>query len=296
MTGTRVVVTAGHRGLGLVTTRALAAAGAHVTVATRHPALAARTLAGVDRVAVAGLDLLDPASIDAFTRAWDGPLHVLVNAANLPAPAQVERDARGVEKQFATGHLGHFQLTTGLLPALRAAGAARVVTLSSGAHRFGRIRWEDPGFTTGYHPQAAYAQTKLANVLFSVGLDRRYAADGVRGYAVHPGVVLMGALDDPVWAATLREQGLLDAGGRPVIDPARGKKTPEQGAATVVFAATSPLLADVGGVYLKDNDVAPVDDEVRELTADVIPSDATSAALDPATAQRLWGFSERLVG
>lgn len=295
LTGTRVVVTAGHRGLGLVTTRALAAAGASVTVATRHPERAAETFAGVDGVSVAQLDLLDPASISAFARS-QRELHVLVNCANFPAPQEVERDGRGYEKQFATGHLGHFQLTVELLPALRAAQGARVVTVSSGAHRLGQIRWGDPGFSTGYHPMLAYAQTKLANVLFSVELDRRFRDEQIRGYAVHPGVVVMGAVDNPAWAQTLRDQGLLDEDGNPVIDPERGKKTPEQGASTIVFAATHPLLADVGGVYLKDDDVSRVDDEVRDLTADTIPAEVTSAALDPAAARRLWDWSEELTG
>jgi len=284
LTGRNVVVTAGHRGLGLVTTRALAAAGASVTVASSH--------CDTDP-----LDLLEPASIEDFARRWGTkPLHVLVNCAAYPASPTLELDARGFEKQFATDHLGHFALTRKLLPALRAAGNSRVVTLTSGAQRFGEIRWDDPNFREGYHPQVAYAQSKRANVLFTVELDRRYATDGVRAYAVHPGVVVMGAADNPAWAETLRDQGLLDTDGNPVIDPARGKKNPEQGAATIVFAAAHPLLDDVGGVYLKDCDVSSVDAELRLLTADEIPSDADPDSLDPVAARRLWDLSEELLG
>jgi NAD(P)-dependent dehydrogenase (short-subunit alcohol dehydrogenase family) len=296
LTGTDAVVTGGHSRLGLATTRALARAGARVTVAARDVDRAAAVVAGIERVEISRLDLLDPASIDAFAGHWTEsgrPLHILINNAALPAPKDVVRDARGYEAQFATGHLGHFQLTLALLPALRAAGAARVVNVSSGAHRFGEIRWDDVNFTSGYDANAGYAQTKKANVLFAVELDRRFGADGVRGYAVHPGVVVAG--DSGFSQEALRRMGLVDESGRPLIDPAAGKKTPDQGAATIVFAATSPLLSTVGGVYLKDSDISVVDDEQRPLTADTIPSEAMSSSLDPKSAQRLWELSEDLL-
>jgi NAD(P)-dependent dehydrogenase (short-subunit alcohol dehydrogenase family) len=298
LTGTNVIVTGGHAGLGRETTRALAAAGASVTVGSRDPRRAATALAGIAGVEVSRLDLLDPASIDAFAARWldsGKPLHVLVNSAGLPAPAERQQDARGYEAQFATNHLGHFQLTLALLPALRAAHGARVVTVSSGAQRFGAIRWDDPNLTTGYDPNVAYAQSKRANVLFAVELDRRWAADGIRGYAVHPGVVAGTSLNSSAGPDALRAMGLIDESGQPIIDPERGKKTPQQGAATIVFAATSPLLADIGGVYLKDSDISPLNDDPRPLTADSIPAEAVSASLDPASARRLWELSEQLV-
>ena len=297
MTGQNVIVTGGHAGIGLEVTRALAGAGASVTVGARDPDRAAGALAGIEGVAVGRLDLVDPGSVEAFAAAWlDGarPLHVLVNGAG--ASGGPERDVRGYETQFATNHLGHFQLTVALLPALRAAHGARVVNVSSGAQRFGRIRWDDPNFADGYDSRAAYAQSKLANVLFAVELDRRWAADGVRGYAVHPGVVVGTKLNRSAGAEALRRMGLIDEGGQAIIDPAVGKKTPKQGASTVVFAATSPLLAGIGGVYLKDSDVAVVDDVQRPLTAGSIPADASSAMLDPDDAERLWAVSERLLG
>jgi NAD(P)-dependent dehydrogenase (short-subunit alcohol dehydrogenase family) len=298
LAGTNVIVTGGHAGLGLETTRALAAAGAAVTVAARDLERAARAVAGSERIAVSQLDLAEPASIDAFVARWltsQRPLHILVNNAAATAPKEISRDARGYELQFATSHLGHFQLTLGLFPALRAAGGARVVNVSSGAQRFGEIRWDDPNFTTGYNSRAAYAQAKKANVLFAVELDRRWAKEKIHGYAVHPGVVVGTSLNASAGPEALRAMGLVDETGRPIIDPERGKKTVAQGASTIVFAATSPRLAGVGGVYLKDNDIAPLDDEPRPLTADSIPSDAASSSIDPPSALRLWELSARLL-
>ncbi len=296
LTGRNAIVTGGHAGIGLEVTRALARAGASVTVGARDPDRAADALAGIERVAVRRLDLVDPRSVEAFATGWlDGarPLHILVNGAG--ASGGPERDTRGYETQFATNHLGHFQLTMALLPALRAAQGARVVNVSSGAQRFGRIRWDDPNFTYDYDSRVAYAQSKLANVLFAVELDRRWAADGIRGYAVHPGVVVGTKLNSSAGEEALRQMGLIDAAGQPIIDPAAGKKTPRQGASTVVFAATSPLLAGIGGVYLKDNDVSPLDDEPRQLTADCIPAEVASHAINPESAERLWTLSERLL-
>ena len=294
--GTNVVVTAGHAGLGRETTRVLAAAGASITVGARDPARAAKALEGIAGVEVGPLDLIDPASVAAFAARWNEsarPLHVLINCAAVAPPRELVLDARGYEAQLATNHLGHFQLTQALLPALRAAHGARVVNVSSGAQRFGQIRWDDPDFAKGYDSRAAYAQSKLANVLHALELDRRYTEAKVRGYSVHPGVVVGTTLNGAGGQAGLRAMGLVDDAGKPIIDPARGKKNLQQGASTIVFAATSPLLAKVGGVYLKDNDIAPLDDEQVPLTADSIPSHAASRTVDGDAARRLWDLSER---
>ncbi len=296
LTGRNAIVTGGHAGIGLEVTRALSKAGASVTVGARDIDRAAAALAGVDRVEIGRLDLVDPHSIDAFAAGWlEGgrPLHMLINGAG--ASGGPERDTRGFETQFATNHLGHFQLTLALLTALRAAHGARVVNVSSGAQRFGRIRWDDPHFTSGYNGREAYAQSKLANVLFAVELDRRWAADGIRGYAVHPGVVVGTKLNSSAGDEALKRMGLIDEAGRAIIDPAVGKKTPQQGASTVVFAATSPLLDGLGGVYLKDNDISPLDDQPSQLTADRIPAEAASHSIDPDSAERLWTLSERML-
>ena len=299
LTGKNVVITGGHAGIGLETTRALAGAGAAVTVAARDPERAAQAVAGIPRVVTSQLDLADPKSIDAFVARWletGRPLHTLVNNA-APVPSKTPlRDARGYELQFATSHLGHFQLTVGLRAALLAARGARVINVSSGAQRFGQIRWDDPSFTSDYDSRAAYAQSKKANVLFAVELDRRWSNDGVRAYAVHPGVVVGTALNNSAGPEALRAMGLVDETGRPIIDPERGKKTPAQGASTTVFAATSPLLADIGGVYLLDNDVSRIDDEPRGLSpSERVPAEVHSSSIDPEGAQRLWELSERML-
>ena len=296
LTGKNVIVTGGCAGIGLEVVRALTNAGASVTATSRNPQNAAASLVGSEQIEVEQLDLVDPASVNAFVRRWlatKRPLHILVNGAG--ASGGPERDARAYETQFATNHLGHFQLTLGLLPALRAAHGARVVNVSSGAQRFADIRWDDPNFKTGYNSRAAYAQSKTANVLFAVELDRRFANEGIRAYAVHPGVVVGTKLNSSAGTDALRIMGLIDASGNAIIDPAVGKKTPQQGASTIVFAATSPLLADIGGVYLKDNDISRLDDEPRQLTATSIPSEVVSHSIDPVSARRLWDLSERLL-
>ncbi|KAB8191612.1 SDR family NAD(P)-dependent oxidoreductase [Nonomuraea phyllanthi] len=311
LSGRNVIVTGGHRGIGLETTRALSKAGASLTVAVRNPDGAASALAGIERAEAGRLDLLDPASIDAFVARYLGsgrPLHILVNNAGIMAGPLV-RDARGYESQFATNHLGHFQLTLGLLPALRAARGARVVNVTSGGHRLSDIRWDDPHFTSGYDDMGmlGYGQSKTANVLFAVELDRRWAEDGIRGYAVHPGIVfgtnlgphLAEGEERTPWLSDdeLRAMGLIDASGRPVNDPDRELKTPQQGASTSVFAATSPLLAGIGGVYLKDNDISPLDTPrpIDFGTEQDVPSDVVPHAVDPDSARRLWELSERLL-
>lgn len=294
-----VVITGGHAGLGREMTRALSSAGASVTVGARNPRRAASALDGIEGVHVAELDLLDPASIDAFAAGYltsGRPLHILVNNAGIMG-GDLVRDVRGYESQFATNHLGHFQLTLGLLPALTAQGG-RVVNVSSGGHALSDIRWGDPHFTCEYDGMIAYGQSKTANVLFAVELDRRWADRGVRGYAVHPGVAAGTGLAPWVTRDQLQAMGILDDAGRPVIDPDRELKTPQQAASTGVFAATSALLDDVGGVYLKDNDVAPLNVEWSGTefgTEPIILPGVAPHAVDPESARRLFDLSERLI-
>ncbi|MBO2458204.1 SDR family NAD(P)-dependent oxidoreductase [Actinomadura violacea] len=305
LSGKNAVVTGGHVGLGLEATRALVKAGASVTVASRDPGRAAAALGETQGIEIGRLDLVDPSSIDAFVGRYLGsgrPLHILLNNAGVMAPAELTLDARGYEIQFATNHLGHFQLTSGLLPALRAAGGARVVNTTSGATRISGIRWDDPHFATGYDGHLAYAQSKTANVLFAVELDRRWSHDGIRGYAAHPGIIVGTNLGGSMPADQVRAMnlamGLVDESGRPIIDPESGKKTPQQGAATIVFGATSPLLADTGGVYLKDNDISPLDDAADPTAqgADLIRSqNVVPHSIDPQSAQRLWTMTEQLI-
>ncbi|UED83097.1 SDR family NAD(P)-dependent oxidoreductase [Streptomyces profundus] len=306
LSGRDVVITGGHVGIGLEATRALSAAGASVTVGARQPDRAASALAGIERVEVDRLDLLDPASVDTFAARYlasGRPLHILINNAGIMG-GPLARDARGYEAQFATNHLGHFQLTSALLPALRTAHGARVVMVTSAGHRLSDIRWDDPHFTSGYDGMLAYGQSKTGNVLFAVELDRRWAPDGIRGYAVHPGIIVgtgLGPADRDSGAADeepLRAMGLIDEAGRPIIAPERGQKTAQQGASTTVFAATSPLLSGIGGVYLRDNDISALDEDPSPIVFGVEPilvTDVVPHAVDPKSAERLWELSERLL-
>jgi NAD(P)-dependent dehydrogenase (short-subunit alcohol dehydrogenase family) len=302
LAGRNVVVTGGHIGLGLETTRALSRAGASVTVGVRNPDRAATALAGIERVEISRLDLLDPTSIDAFVARYRDsgrPLHILVNNAGIMGGPQ-QRDARGYEAQFATNHLGHFQLTLGLLPALQAAAGARVVEVSSWGHHLSDIRWDDLHFETGYDGMIAYGQAKTANVLFAAELDSRWAGDGIRGYSLHPGQIVGTSLAPWLGEPERRAMGLIDDSGQPIIDTDRDMKTAAQGASTSVFAATSPLLADIGGVYLKDSDVAVLDDITITADPDIaaapVSTDAGVApyAVDAESARRLWKLSEQL--
>ncbi|WP_420112813.1 SDR family NAD(P)-dependent oxidoreductase [Pseudactinotalea sp.] len=299
LTDKNVIVTGGHSGIGLATTRALSEAGAWVTVAARDPERAKRATFGIRRVEVEQLDLLTPASIDAFTaryRRSGQPLHILVNNAGQPG-GPLAHDARGFETQFAVNHLGHFQLTLGLHPVLRAARGARVVTTTSGAHRSSGILWDDPHFTTGRHSaDLAYAQSKTANILFTVELDRRWAAEGIRAFAAHPGIVPATAFNASAGDVARRSMRLIDEAGEPIIDPTRGVKTPEQGAATIVVAATSPLLGGIGGVYLHNGDVSRVDPSTGPVDMTNPPTAVAPHAIDPESARRLWDLSERLTG
>jgi NAD(P)-dependent dehydrogenase (short-subunit alcohol dehydrogenase family) len=293
--GKTAIVTGGYSGLGLEMTRTLAAAGARVVVPVRSPEKARAALAGIPRVEQAALDLLDPQSIDAFARNFiesGRVLHMLVNSAGIMA-VPLERDSRGYESHFAANHLGHFQLTAGLWPALRNAGGARVVTLSSRAHRRAGVDFDDPQFEhRAYDKWVAYGQSKSANALFAVALDRRGEQHGIRGFAVHPGSILTdlarSVSDDELHAMGLTRD---DAHGRIPAGQSVAEggdfKTISQGAATSVWCATSPSLRGMGGVYCENVDIAVVT-ETEEEGRGVRPW-----AIDPEFAERLWNLSER---
>jgi NAD(P)-dependent dehydrogenase (short-subunit alcohol dehydrogenase family) len=286
--GLRAVITGGSAGVGLETTRALASAGAHVRVGARSQAKAREALAGVANVEIDSLDLADPASIDAFaarTLASDRPVQVLLNNAGIMA-VPLSRDARGFESQLATNHLGHFQLTARLWPALVAARGARVVTLSSRGHVRGAIDLEDPMFVRRpYDKWVAYGQSKTANALFALALDERGARSGVRAFAVHPGAILE---TDLARSLSPEEMGAAIEAARKV--PA-GFKSVAEGAATSVWCATSRQLDGLGGVYCEDCDIAiPVPADSRELRG------VRPWARDPEVAERLWRASEEWTG
>jgi NAD(P)-dependent dehydrogenase (short-subunit alcohol dehydrogenase family) len=284
--GWNIIVTGGYAGIGLETTRVFAAAGAHVIVPARTPDKARDALEGLANVELAALDLAVPASIDAFAErflASKRPLHRLVNNAGIMA-ASLTRDARGLESHFATNHLGHFQLTGRLWPALVAAKSARVVTLSSRGHRRAGVDFEDPNFERRpYDKWIAYGQSKSANVLFAVGLDRRGAPHGVRAFSVHPGAILtdlvrhMSPEETAQTIETAKKIGVM--------------KDVPQGASTSVWCATSAQLDGIGGVYCEDTDIAEAVPANAESPTGVRPW-----AIDPAAAEQLWTLSERLTG
>ncbi|MEV6707547.1 SDR family NAD(P)-dependent oxidoreductase [Micromonospora wenchangensis] len=285
LTGRRAVVTGGASGIGVETARALAAAGADVTLAVRDldaGQRAARDITdstGNDRLLVAPLDLADQASVAAFVAAWDGPLHVLVNNAGIMASPE-RRTPEGWELQFATNHLGHFALATGLHRALAAAEGARIVAVSSAAHLRSPVVFDDIHFRQRpYDPWEAYGQSKTANVLFAVEATRRWADDGIVSNALMPGAIPTN-LQRYVSAEELERMRAASGGG------AATWKTVEQGAATSVLVATSPLLDGIGGRYFEDcQQAAPHQPGTRTGVA--------AYALDPAAAERLWTVSEQ---
>jgi NAD(P)-dependent dehydrogenase (short-subunit alcohol dehydrogenase family) len=300
--GKVAIVTGGYAGIGRETARALRAAGATVIVPARDLPKATRALAGLD-VAIDAMDLLDPVSIDAFAArflASGRPLHFLVNSAGIMA-CPLTRDARGYEAQLATNHLGHFQLAARLRPALARAQGARVVSVSSWGHRYSPVVLDDPNFERRpYDRWSAYGQSKTANILFAVGLDRRAKADGVRAFSLHPGSIVDTDLKRHLTDDELRNAGVLDEHGGPILDPARNLKTVEQGASTTVWCATSPQLAGRGGLYCENTEIARVVE-----AKDIVPwklGDSTRMlgvmpyAIEPENAEALWTLSERLVG
>ncbi len=282
LTGRTALVTGGYSGLGLEITRALVGAGARVLVPARRLDVAEHALAtqlAIGSVSVHPLDLADLASVasyaDAVLASAPSLDLVIANAGIMACPET--RVGAGWESQFATNHLGHFALVNRLWPLLRSG--ARVVSVSSGAHGIGGMNWDDVHFNAGYDKWRAYGQSKTANALFAVGLDRRSAAAGVHAYSCHPGSILT-PLQRHFTRDEMVQLGWTDAQGRGT-DPTF--KTPEQGAATAVWAATSPLINGVGPVYCVDADVAT-------------PEQIKPWATDPAEAERLWAYSAELTG
>ena len=287
LTGRRAIVTGASGGLGYETARALASAGADVTIAARRRAAvetAATEIAestGNPAVHAAVLDLADLGSVARFVADWSGPLHILVNNAGIMATPE-QRTQQGRELQFATNHLGHFALTVGLHDALTAAQDARVVVLSSVGHVNGPVRFDDPDFTEEpYDRWLAYAQSKTANILFAVEAGRRWAGDGIAVNALNPGRIwetgLGRHIDTPPQT--------FDPSGRTGVS----EKNTAQGAATSVLLAASPLVDGVTGTYFEDCQQAePFTPGVRRGVAD--------HALDPENARRLWDLSVEFTG
>ncbi|MFY1691864.1 SDR family NAD(P)-dependent oxidoreductase [Plantactinospora sp. WMMB782] len=286
LSGRRAVVTGGASGIGLETARALAGAGAQVTVTAQdsnadEAAYDIATSTGNPEVRGASLELTDVSSIRAFVDAWTGPLHILVNNAGVMALPELRRTPDGWEVQFAVNHLGHYLLAVGLRDALTRAGGARIVSVSSSAHHLSPVVFEDIHYLhREYHPRLAYAQAKTAVALFAVGAAARWADRAITANAVNPGAIATG----------LQQYIGGDLGVRADL-----QKSPQQGAATSVLVASSPLLDGVTGRYFNDCaeatpvTVLPTDD--AELASSV-----SYHAIDPEQADRLWWACAEMVG
>jgi NAD(P)-dependent dehydrogenase (short-subunit alcohol dehydrogenase family) len=282
LTGKRAIVTGGASGIGVETVRALASAGAEVTLAVRNveagrevaEAIAAST--GSRKLLVERIELSDQASVKAFASRWRGPLHLLINNAGIMALPELERSPEGWEMQFATNFMGHFALTLGLHGALAAAEGARIVSLSSSAHTYAPMLFDDPHFNfLPYTPFVAYGQSKTACVLLAVEATRRWAGDGIFANALNPGAI----------ATNLQKHtGAMKT-------PVELRKTTSQGAATTVLLATSPALEGVGGRYFENcNEAAVVGARPTDFSGGV-----AAYALDGGNAGRLWEFAVGLV-
>lgn len=292
--GQLFVVTGASAGLGIETCRALAAAGAEVVMAARDPGKTEAAMASI-RESVPGARLeflaLDLADLDSIRRATDTlqsrhpVIHRLINNAGVMA-CPLQRTREGCEMQFGTNHIGHFLWTCRLVPALRAGAPARVVNLSSAGHRYSAIRFDDPHFEhEPYDKWLAYGQSKTANILFSLALDRRLAPT-VTTNAVHPGAILT-ELGRHI---TEEDVKMLTSGGT-----GRGGftfKSVPAGAATSVWAATSADLEGRGGLYLEDCNIAAVE----AAGAAGAEKGYRAYARDEEAAERLWQLSEQIVG
>jgi len=301
LTNKTAIVTGGYSGIGFETVRALHKAGAHVIVPTRDLSRSRELFRDFgNRVELHEMDLLDPRSIDRFAATFMSshrPLHILINNAGIMA-SPLQRDHRGYESQFATNHLGHFQLTARLWPALQKAKGARVISVSSLGHRFSPVLFEDPNFNhIPYDRWIAYGQSKTANILFAVALDERGKSQQIRAFSLHPGRVIDTSLKKYLTEDDLQAMGAVDNDNKRVNDPVNPLKTIEEGAATTVWCATSPALADMGGVYCANCKIAEV---MQQSVGGVKNSSGMNGvlpyAIDPAQASKLWLLSEQLTG
>jgi len=293
LAGKTAVVTGGYSGIGLETTRALADRGVKVYVPVRDPAKAEENLKTMNGEVIVGqMDLADLDSVKTYAQtvaALEPNLELLINNAGIMACPET-RVGNNWEAQFAVNHLGHFVLTASLLPQLLAGKGARVVCLSSIGHRRSDIRWDDIHFTKEpYEKWTAYAQSKTANALFALGLDMKCQDQGVRAFSVHPGGI-MTPLQRHLDNEEMHALGWTDADGNLSEQAQALFKTLSQGCTTTLWAATSPALADTGGLYCEDCDVANLATEESPRYFDV-----ASWAANEESAIRLWEVTEQVL-
>lgn len=301
LTGKIAIVTGGHTGIGLETTKTLVGAGATVIVIARDVEKAKKNLENIKSVELEAMDLMDSTSIDTFCTkflASDRPLHLLINNAGIMW-VPLRRDIRGYESQLVTNYLGQFQLTARLWPALKKANGARVINVSSFGHQMAPFNFEDPNFNhREYQTLAGYGQSKTAANLFAVELDHRGQQFNIRAYSLHPGSVIGTDLGREEPIELFKQLGTHDANGDLKPEVAATLKTIPQGAATTIWCATSPSLNNIGGVYCENADIAELDNgninhqyDKPETLRGVQPY-----SVDQDNALRLWNLSETLLG
>lgn len=293
LSGKFAVVTGGYSGIGVETVRAVASAGAEILVPARDVAKAKGALKSISgKISIATMDLSDLASVRKFAGevvAAGKPIHLLINNAGVMACPET-RAGSGWELQFATNHIGHFVLTNALAPLFKKAKGARVVCLSSTGHKISPIRWDDIHFTKEpYNKWMAYGQSKTANALFARALNTRLKNDGVEAFSVHPGGIVTPLLrhlgkEEMIALGWLGPDGEMSEMAKAMF------KTPEQGASTTVWAATSSLLAGKGGVYCENCNIAKLAGPDAPRWAEVQPY-----ACDPEQAARLWTETEKML-
>lgn len=293
LSGKTVIVTGGYSGIGIEEVRALASVGATVVVPARRPDVAKEALGAVaGDIEIASMDLGDLATVRSFAEdflATGRALDILINNAGIMA-CPLARVGPGWESQFGINHLGHMALAAALLPALQKADGARVVALSSTAHIRGDVNWDDPNYERSeYDKWGAYAQAKSANALFALGADRRWDQYGITAFSVHPGGIFT-PLQRHLTVEEMAAMGWMNPDG--TIPPAVQAmfKTPEQGASTATWAATSPMLDGRGGEYCENCDIAQLagpDSQRWEHAREWI--------CDEDKADRLWAMSEKML-
>ncbi|MEO1483559.1 MAG: oxidoreductase [Myxococcota bacterium] len=295
VTGKVAIVTGGYSGIGLETVRSLAKKGAKVIVPVRSPDKAKEALAGITgNVHTEALDLADLTSVRSFVDAFNSGfsrLDLLINNAGIMACPET-RVGPGWESQFGVNHMGHFALTHGLLGQLRKTPGARVIALSSTAHKLSDILWDDIQFQDGeYNKWTAYGQAKTANALFANALSRRLRDSGGLAFSVHPGGIFT-----PLQRHLPKEEmvalGWIEESGEPTALAKEGFKTPEQGCSTTLWAATSPKLDGVAGVYCEDCDIAAPTDPSSPMARYM---GVNEHACNDEGAERLWQLSEDLL-
>jgi NAD(P)-dependent dehydrogenase (short-subunit alcohol dehydrogenase family) len=299
LTGKIAIVTGGNAGIGLETTKVLAAAGATVIVPARDLEKAKKNLEGIPNVELEAMDLIDPASIDTFAAkflASGRPLHLLINNAGIMW-VPLLRDSRGIESQLATNYLGQFQLVARLWPALKGANGARVVNVSSYGHQMGNFNFDDPNFEhREYQTLQAYGQSKTASNLFALELDNRAKTHQVRAFSLHPGSIAGTELARDADMDLFKQMGFFDDNGNIRPEILANLKTIPQGAATTIWCATSPMLSHIGGVYCEDGDIAELDLGNFGQDDGLGTRGVQAYSLDRSNAQRLWDLTEEMTG